>query len=233
LEFVDLITDLQPQFLNDKLLRNTPEGGWTHPWKYFDSLRNYLLLTCFDLLGQPAAYKDFQSWLSSESFAKERAEAVALLSSDLNPVQIAAALHRGYLEVRGVHTSFVRFINKILPQEVRNALLFSVRIRRIDRERKVELAVIDTEKDKIEWMYSVRNSYTHRARNTGSPAAGIFRNWGKPVIIDGEPKMGWEAIDWLFQEKSYVEYSVRDWPRALQIAVKTGLAITDPKEKEA
>jgi hypothetical protein len=65
LEFVEIISRLNEQFLDPSLIRKVGEKGWTHPWKYFDALRNYLLLTCFDLLGQPSEFKDFQSWLQS------------------------------------------------------------------------------------------------------------------------------------------------------------------------
>ena len=67
LEFVEIISRLNEQFLDPSLIRKVGEKGWTPTWKYFDALRNYLLLTCFDLLGQPSEFKDFQSWLQSFS----------------------------------------------------------------------------------------------------------------------------------------------------------------------
>ena len=104
LEFVSIISNLRPHFLNHKLIRHTPEGGWTHPWIYFDSLRNYLLLTCFDLLGQPSDYLDFQSWLRSSSKQGERDAIVASLDKSGSEADIAIRIHRAYLDIYGTKT---------------------------------------------------------------------------------------------------------------------------------
>lgn len=106
LELVSIISSLNPQFLNVKMIRETSNGGWTHPWKYFDSLRTYLLLTCFDLLGQPDSFKDFKSWLSSSSTAVERTAALQKSGGESNIVEIIKTVHHEYLATYGTKNSF-------------------------------------------------------------------------------------------------------------------------------
>src|ERR1700676_975020 len=166
LEFVGILWDLNPQFLDSKKIRPTPEGGWTHPWVYFDALRNYLLLTCFDLLGQPTAFKDFQSWLVSESAADERAGVERALPTSNDPFAITEFIHRQWLSIYGTKKSFVRFINEVLPSDARRELPFSVTIRKIDPAKNLEVDVIESEQKKINWLYQIRNAYTHEGRNT-------------------------------------------------------------------
>jgi hypothetical protein len=223
LEFVDLITQLNAHFINPSLIRHTPEGGWTHPWIYFDSLRNYLLLTCFDLLGQPSAYKDFQTWLVAKSAETERTAALAKLSESTAPLEIASIVHREYLAIHGTRNAFFRFIDEVLPVPARAALLYSVRIRRIDPNLNKEIEVVESEGDKIRWLYNIRNSYTHKAVNTGSPAGGVFDNFGAPIVIDGIAKQGWTPIQWDHVHTFRIEYSVRNWPNVLRETVVAGL----------
>lgn len=231
LEFVEIIDQLNPVFLEPKLIRHTPEGGWTHPWKYFDSLRNYLLLTCFDLLGQPTEFKDFQSWLEAKSSFDERAEVEKLILSGLNTFERAARIHRSYLQIHGARIAFLRFINEILTAEERVALLYSVRIRRIDPVKNTEVDIIENDQSKVDWLYRIRSQYTHRAENTGSPSGGVFGSLTREIVIDGKVLMGWEPISWEEKSGFRIEYGVRNWPRALKRAVRSGMAARFPDGK--
>ena len=47
----------------------------------------YLYLTCFDLLGQPALWMTFESWLRASRTAAERQEAEASLPAGATPVR--------------------------------------------------------------------------------------------------------------------------------------------------
>ncbi len=222
-EFVELITHLNAIFLDPKLIRKTSKGGWTHPWKYFDSLRNYLLLTCFDLLGQPCEFKDFQSWLKSASTSVERDEALATIHKDEALIESVKKIHRAYLDAYSTKVSFYRFINEVLPEKTREQLLYSVRIRRIDSNKNCEIGKVESSDKKIKFLFTIRNSYTHKAKNTGSPAGGVFANWTDPVIIDGVPKRGWEPIHYEHKAGERIEFSVRDWPGVLLQAVEIGI----------
>ena len=223
LEFVDLITGLNSRFLDPSLARDTPEGGWTHPWFYFDSLRNYLLLTCFDLLGQPSSYRDFQSWLIAKDAESERAAVVAKVPANATALEAAGIIHREYNQIYGTTVSFYRFINAVIPSERRESLLYSLRIRRIDPVANLELEVIEDADQKMKWLFTVRNSFTHKAINTGSPGGGVFKNCGAPIEIEGRLRQGWMPIQWQEKGGTRFEYSVRNWPAVLQDTVLSGL----------
>ena len=233
LEFVEIVSNLNVKFLDSKLIRHTPEGGWTHPWKYFDSLRNYLLLTCFDLLGQPSEFKDFQSWLKSSSTSKERDTVLATIDKDEGLIDSVQKIHRGYLDAYGTKVSFYRFINEVLPEEMREQLLYSVRIRRIDSNKNREIENVELTDEKIKFLFTIRNYYTHKAKNTGSPAGGVFANWTDPVIIDGVPKKGWETIHYKYKAGERIEFSVRDWPDVLFRAVNIGIQVIEGHVNDA
>lgn len=233
LEFVEIITNLNEKFLDPKLIRHTPEGGWTHPWKYFDSLRNYLLLTTFDLLGQPSEFKDFQSWLVSRSTSLERKAVMETIVKDEALIDSMQKIHRGYLDIHGTKTSFYRFINEVLPNEMREELLHSIRICRIDSSENREIRIVDSSDKKIRFLFAIRNLYTHKLKNTGSPAGGVFENWTDPIIIDGVPKKGWEPIYYEHKAIERVEFGVRDWPDVLLRAVNTGIQIIEGRANGA
>jgi hypothetical protein len=224
LEFVTMISSLNPLFLNPKLIRHTPNGGWTHPWKYFDSLRTYLLLTCFDLLGQPHSFKDFQSWLAADSTKAERAAVLQKLEGEADPIELVKAVHRAYLISYGTKNSFYRFIQHVLPKPAQDELYYSVRIREIDPGKNLEIGAIESDESKIAFLYGIRNSFTHAGINTGSPAGGVWEGHGRWIEMDGKLKKGWEPIHWEERKGLCVEYSVRDWPDVLFRAVQTGLS---------
>ena len=79
--------------------------------------------------------------------------------------------------------------------------------------------------DAVVAPFAIRNAYTHRAKNAGSPAGGVFENWGDPVIIDGVPKKGWESIYYETKSGVRIEYSVRDWPQTLIETINAGLRV--------
>lgn len=225
LEFVNIITQLNDQFRDPELIRKTPEGGWTHPWIYFDSLRNYLLLTCFDLLGQTKQYKDFHTWLVARSTKDERKTALSKVSKCTPIMKAVRKVHREYLDVYGIKKSFFRFINEVIPTKTRTALFYSVRIRKIDSKQNLEIEQVESEEDKAKFLFAVRNLFTHRAINVGSPAGGVFVNFGDPILIDGKLKQGWHPIYWEEKPGLRIEYSVRDWPTVLKKTVSEGLNV--------
>ena len=227
LEFVQIISDLNPQFLDHGLIRHMPDGGWTHPWIYFDSLRNYLLLTCFDLLGQPSEYKDFQSWLASSATASERAAVIASMDQATGPIDAAASLYRSYLDSYGSRQSFFRFINSVIPDATREQLLHSIMIRQIDPAKNLEIAKVESSDEKIKFLFGIRNIYTHQAKNTGSPSAGVFPNWNEWRVINGVPMKGYEPIKFVKRSAERIDYCVRDWPDVLVRTVNTGIDVVE------
>lgn len=228
LEFVRIISSLNDAFLDPKKVRLTPQGGWTHPWKYFDSLRNYLLLTCFDLLGQPSSFKDFSAWLTASSTAGERSVILENASGKATLLETVSYVHEQYIAKYGAKRAFYRFVQEVLPKPMAEKLMYSIAIRKIDTERNKEIEKVESEDKKLAFLYDVRNSFTHKAINTGSPGGGVFPNWGKPVLIDGVPMQGWEPVRRDMRNGHHFEFSVRDWPSVLIQAVEIGVTgVTD------
>jgi hypothetical protein len=228
LEFVDLITGLHQHFQGRSGVRYTPDGGWTHQWLYFDSLRNYLLLTCFDLLGQPADYKDFGAWLRASSTEGERKMAIQSLNSDAEFLENVAQIFDWYLEMYGNRKSIDRFIDEILPVDLRGELFASIWIREIDVAENRQLRVIEDISLKRRFLYEIRNAYTHSATNTGSAAGGLFDDSGTPIAIHGELKYGYQPIRWEDKKGIRLQYSVRRWPQLLKEIVCVGLDQVEP-----
>jgi hypothetical protein len=224
LEFVSIISSLNPQFLDASLIRETDNGGWTHPWQYFDALRTYLLLTCFDVLGQPASFMDFASWLRASSTEAERTAALSKASPQPTLLEAIKLVQREYNALYGAKNAFYRFIDR-LPAALRAELYYSVRIRQIDIAKNIEVAVVESEEPKRKFLYDVRNAFTHRAENAGSPAGGVFPSWNEPVVLDGVPKRGWVPIRWEEKQGFRFEYCVRDWPNVLVRVVQRGLEV--------
>jgi hypothetical protein len=135
------------------------------------SLVTYLLLTCFDRLGQPAHYMTFEQFLDSKK-KKSAREAVVNALPDAHPVEVARALNRAYIDEYGVKNSFFRFFDKVLPEASKHNLLDALRI--IDRPL-FPLNVSDVTEDKLpdasddeklKYLFALRNAYTHRAEFT-------------------------------------------------------------------
>lgn len=226
LEFVGLITSLNPQFLDPTLIRHPDENGWTHPWKYFDSLRNYLLLTCFDILGQSNSFKDFGAWLSASSTESERFSVLEKAKERSSLLESITYVHAEYLAKYGARRAFYRFVQEVLPASAADDLFYSISIRKIDTAKNIEIEKVEAPEKKLAFLFDVRNSFTHKAVNTGSPAGGVFPNWGAPVLIDGVPMQGWEPIHWERKNDYHLTYGVRDWPNALIRTVEAGIAST-------
>ena len=230
LEFVEMITALRPQFC-DRQTQMTAEGGWTHRWLYFDALRNYLLLTCFDLLGQPQNYMSFGSWLKSDDIEPQRTAALARATSFSVLLDQIKMVHSDYLAAYGTTNSFKRFVKDVLPPEVRANLYHSVMIRKIDPVTNTVVAETTTFSDdkKLDFLYTIRNAFTHTAVNAGSPAGGVWAEWDEWRDIDGSGvlKKGYVEIYRVERDGFHFEYSVRDWPDVLSRAVESGLSLME------
>lgn len=134
------------------------DGTVSSPWDQHDSLCNYLLLTCFDVLGQAAPFVDFQKWLESGKLKEEREQAAASLPPGLDQVETALQMWKLYNDRYSVTKGFYRFIDEVLTEDARKALLDSVAIARhpqVDDEKKTKL--------KKRFLYRFRNDFTHGA----------------------------------------------------------------------
>lgn len=227
LAFVQLITGMNAQLRDPKAITETDDGGWSHPWMYFDALRNYLLLTCFDLLGHQNDFVDFGNWVQSKKYQSEFDDAERATAPVVDLKSRIHQIHAKYIEIYGVKRSFFRFIFHVIPPSARADLLFNIKIEQTDPQNHQVLETINDEQRKAEFLYWIRNAYTHSAINTGTPAGGVFEGFDQPVMIDGKPMKGYVSINHRIIGNRHYEISARDWPFALQRAVEAGLASFD------
>lgn len=219
LHFVEHITSLNTQFFDLSLpLKSIPNQtwSWSHPWLYFDALRNYLLLTCFDYLGQSAEFLEFHKWFSPKTTCKQRDETLRKLQKNPSALKIVKELYKTYNKIYGVQNSFNRFILEVLHEQARNELYKSIRIRYIDAQQACEREIAEQESVKLEALYRLRNVYTHSLVNIGTASGGLIQNFGKPIIVDGKPMQGYVPIYHYYKSENIrVEYGVRNWPDVL------------------
>jgi hypothetical protein len=137
----------------------------------YPGLLTYLLLTCFDQLGQDdKGWKFFPDWLMSEKCKTERDEifekvklenSITTEGESLNPKHIASVYNK-YHEIYGVKNSFINFLRTLLPKEQRSILLDKIIIEEYsvnNSELKFEKFGDELEKEK--WLFKTRNNYTH------------------------------------------------------------------------
>lgn len=182
-------------------IEHEPISRWTRLYAEHDALVNYLLLTCFDVLGQPDEWRDFPSWLRSQNTKSERDEAVAALTTS-DPVEAASQLSKAHQSLYGIRRSFVRFIDEKLSESARCALLGSICLVRDGVE-------VDDPDAKKKFLYGLRNAFTHEAKARGQPAR-VFAPQHvtlRPTGLD----FGCVEID---RDKKYT-YGVRRWPWTL------------------
>lgn len=134
----------------------------------FPGLITYLLLTCFDQLGQPTpGWIDFSGWLKSKRTKTEvdsiidSLKSKGLLSGHIRESMLA--IHKEYQNIYGVKHSFFRFVNEVLPAKMKKFLLDNIKINR-EAKDGVELEERTGEELnelKLKWLYATRNDYTH------------------------------------------------------------------------
>lgn len=224
-----MIFELRHHYCDAGLIKHAGENGWTHPWRYFDALMYYLLLTCFDLLGQPSEWVSFSEWLISIKKAEERQVVVSSVQPDLNPIEIARQFNCAYQETYGVKTSFNNFVLKILTDEERTELYSNIQIVRGRKDGDPNtsypaLGYINDEKKKLDFLFSLRNKFTHSAVIMGSANAGVFSQAYDAIIVDGKPRKGYVEIHREAKSGEWLIYEVRDWPFMLKRLVETALA---------
>ncbi|MBW4556464.1 MAG: hypothetical protein KME59_11085 [Trichormus sp. ATA11-4-KO1] len=118
----------QGEQLRDRSLIQHENDGWTHPYIQHDALVNYLLLTCFDILGQPNEWLIFDSWLEAKRTKSEREEAAALIPSSATSIEASQQMYSKYQKKYGVKSSFYKFLDEMLEEELRERLLFGIKI---------------------------------------------------------------------------------------------------------
>lgn len=177
----------------------------------------YLLLTCFDRLGQPAPHLPFENWLDSKKQKHRQQREAALVDVAPDAIAQARALNRAYIAEYGVRNSFFRFMDEVLPRPQYDALIssiWSLRTSWID-----DAAGSMNEEEIRKYLYQLRNAYTHQAE--AQPGLTI-------PFPDGVPVTPAEATFYLYEQLKtrggMESISFRDWPKVLEDCVLHGLA---------
>lgn len=213
-------------FRSIDLVERLPGGSWAHPHKQLMGLVQYLLLTCFDRLGQTEEFIDYDGWLETDDAAQA---AEQLRSSDINgsDLELSKALHRKYLDRYGTSRSFFRFIDEVLSDEQRTELLRNVQRVRTYKTKKPETNAND--KQKKTFLFQMRNDFTHSLTSHASSG-----NWivPLPVVYEaGALSWGYQPVSRTQKSDGTLEWQVRRWPFVLFETVADALEV--PAELDA
>jgi hypothetical protein len=136
-----------------------PDGTGVGEYDQHDSLINYLLLTCFDVLGQQAPFVDFKKWLQSKKLSDERQQALSTLAPNQMALDVTEALFDWYSCRYSVTKGFYRFIDEVITAGAKEALLASVAVVRVPQVEDPDQLVSMKKK----FLYDLRNQFTHGA----------------------------------------------------------------------
>lgn len=183
---------------------------------HYEALIIYLMLTCFDRLGQPARWRHFGAWLEAHDCKGERERILSQMSTARDPIGDSLVLYRGWTDLYGTSSSFYRFIRHVLPVGARAALLDSIDIYRNTTPPIIRGLPVDDRRKEI-WLMRLRNEYTHKAQFLrGIPRSGGFLELFKPDV--------WVAREQRFEANEWTSVSLRGWPEVLIETIHIGLS---------
>lgn len=185
---------------------------------YYPQIRTYLILTCFDQLGQPDEWRFFPDWMKSKKKRQEREDIIANLTYE-SLEDFTMKIYRKYNEKYGVKRAFTKFIKNVIDEPTRVQLLESMKISIRQEPDLQEVAQTKEEMTdlKIKYLYKIRNDFTH---NTYSKER--ITNLNTTLI---EP---WQHRETFFKgSNSIIGYhiaTVRQFHELLKITVFNGIA---------
>lgn len=177
---------------------------------YQSSLISYLLLTCFDRLGQPADWVPFGSWLESSRHKTERDMVLSEIDHEPDFLERCKLLHARYTELYGVKSSFYRFVNEVLSGATRGLLFCTVEIDTCTYPPEFLAQQVTSDQEKLKYLFKRRNDYTHRAGYEPPGGDWLGRSYCNPMQEFGNSS--WKSIRTI------------GWPDILEVVVKDGLA---------
>ena len=146
---------------------------WFHSRHEREALVVYLLLTCFENIGQRHSFTTFPNWLKSQKAAHtiEKEKIASSIAKGLNVIESSARLMEGYQTIYGVRNAFYEGI-KGLPENTKNHVLESVLLS-FNAEFGMHGPNVSTpskplenkelELDlKLKYLYGKRNGFTHK-----------------------------------------------------------------------
>ncbi|WP_447981800.1 hypothetical protein [Achromobacter kerstersii] len=204
-----------------------------------EALAVYLLLTCFDALGQERPHVGFRDWMTGSTYREEVQQALELASIEVakGPVEATNALLAGWSALYGVTSGFRNSI-EMLSDPAKDWLFSSMTVaRRSPEADKFPNASVPTipigdpareRKLKVDYLYSKRNEFTHSLQQwhiSSHPRQWIFvRHMSNPVPKD-VPVAAWSALvprskvvrlGGIHEDRRGSKlFSVSDWPFVL------------------
>lgn len=126
----------------------------------------YLLLTCFDNLGQPDNWLSFGSWIKAkkEPYLTERNKITKEYELSEKLISLTEYMYESYNKIYSARTSFHNFMEEVLLEDSKNRLFDSIEIR--ERSLKPERKYLRSfsNKEKAQFLYKLRNDFTHKAQ---------------------------------------------------------------------
>lgn len=218
-----LIVDLV-EYIEVLRVRESPQtdgdGTWTHLAILYEELVNYLILTCFDVLGSENGLP-FGNWLNSKQsiHKNERDEVLKNVAKGASHHEAAKALVEKHRLLHGVKVGFYRFIAE-LDDSQREELLQSVTVHSVVKQGKrnedgtltsgLTGAAIDEAEIKKKILFGIRNRFTHSADGAGSAWTSLMPRF---VILNKQGiKAGGEPVTRarIFGQNYQVDF--RMWP---------------------
>lgn len=218
------------------------EGFPFHPRHERESLVIYLLLTCFDRLGQGESYISLGGWLESsqKKYNQEKQRIIESLSPQPNFLEIARELSKGYNSIYGVRNAFYSGVLN-LPEEFREKLFDSIDIRyqpNFDpnvsaRSYEIEDPKLSMEL-KLKYLFELRNRFTHslnQYQTLSTPSisqVGSKSNacWYATVIDNKRIKYATSGNETkLLEDGTAHMYALKAWPFVLFESIYGGIGI--------
>ena len=204
---------------------------WFHPRHEREALVTYLLLTCFDRLGQEKGFTTFADWLKSKKppHISERKVALDSLQRDATQLDAACALADQYQSLYGVRNAFCQGVNN-LPEESRQRLFLSVRLLFVpEHDPNVSKRGYPLEDEKLamdlklKHLYERRNRFTHRLEQLvglSTPLMSEFSikngsSWAAEISDSRLSYWGVHSETVLLKTGGAYVYSLREWPFVL------------------
>ncbi|MDK9706771.1 MAG: hypothetical protein OEL83_06935 [Desulforhopalus sp.] len=185
---------------------HSSDRWWLHPRHEREALVAYLLLTCFDRLGQVRRFMTHSDWLKSKKtqHIAERSKALDCLPTNATPVEAACALADEYQSLYGVRNAFCNGIDS-LPEEGRKRLFSSIRLvfrpEFMEHGSNVSTRACPLEDVKLErelqvkHLYKKRNQFTHRLDQ--------FQMSSTPMVSDSKIPNGSSWVVEITDEKLF------------------------------
>jgi hypothetical protein len=211
-----------------------------HPRHEREALVIYLLLTCFDKLGQNSRFISLDDWLCSnkQKHVAERDSCITSLPIQATPLEAARALSSEYRKLYGVRNAFYAGISS-LSEKDKHRLLKSIQVSispdygrygpNVSNE-SYPLEETDPRKEamRLRYLYQKRNRFTHRLEQNDRGSApfasllpGLYRDGAKEnaavwmiKICEGNPvyMCGLQEVKYDQGEKVHYVFTAYDWP---------------------